>query len=60
MQQLDDHEPAVLIQSVQRATRLLKAFDNGPAELGVMELSRRVDLHKARSRACSPRSSARG
>jgi DNA-binding IclR family transcriptional regulator len=47
MQQLDTHEPAVLIQSVQRATRLLKAFDNGPAELGVMELSRRVDLHKS-------------
>ncbi len=47
MQQIDDRESGVLIQSVQRATRLLKAFDNGPAELGVMELSRRVELHKS-------------
>jgi len=47
MQQIDERETGALIQSVQRATRLLKAFDNGPAELGVMELSRRVDLHKS-------------
>jgi DNA-binding IclR family transcriptional regulator len=47
MQQIDDRESGALIQSVQRATRLLKAFDNGPAELGVMELSRRVELHKS-------------
>jgi DNA-binding IclR family transcriptional regulator len=47
MQQTDEREPGTLIQSVQRATRLLKAFDSGPAELGVMELSRRVDLHKS-------------
>ena len=47
MQQTDERESGTLIQSVQRATRLLKAFDSGPAELGVMELSRRVDLHKS-------------
>jgi IclR family transcriptional regulator, acetate operon repressor len=47
MQHIDGRESGALIQSVQRATRLLKAFDNGPAELGVMELSRRVELHKS-------------
>jgi DNA-binding IclR family transcriptional regulator len=47
MQQIVDHESGTLIQSVQRAIRLLKAFDNGPAELGVSELSRRVALHKS-------------
>lgn len=36
-----------MIQSVQRASRLLKAFDGGPAELGVSELSRMVRLHKS-------------
>lgn len=46
-QSIDEPETGVLIQSVQRAMRLLKAFDNGPAELGVMELSRRVSLHKS-------------
>jgi DNA-binding IclR family transcriptional regulator len=47
MQQIVEHESGTLIQSVQRATRLLKAFDSGPAELGVSELSRKVDLHKS-------------
>jgi IclR family transcriptional regulator, acetate operon repressor len=47
MQHTGERESGTLIQSVQRATRLLKAFDSGPAELGVMELSRRVDLHKS-------------
>jgi DNA-binding IclR family transcriptional regulator len=47
MQQAAENEPGTLIQSVQRATRLLKAFDSGPAELGVSELSRRVELHKS-------------
>jgi DNA-binding IclR family transcriptional regulator len=47
MQQAVEHDSGTLIQSVQRATRLLKAFDSGPAELGVSELSRRVDLHKS-------------
>jgi DNA-binding IclR family transcriptional regulator len=47
MQQAAEHESGTLIQSVQRATRLLKAFDSGPAELGVSELSRKVDLHKS-------------
>jgi IclR family acetate operon transcriptional repressor len=47
MQQIVDRESVTLIQSVQRAIRLLKAFDNGPTELGVSELSRRVALHKS-------------
>jgi DNA-binding IclR family transcriptional regulator len=37
----------VMIQSVQRATRLLRAFESGPVEQGVSELSRRVALHKS-------------
>lgn len=36
-----------LIQSVQRAVRLLKAFDGADGDLGVTELSRRVGLHKS-------------
>lgn len=47
MQHIDDHAPGTLIQSVQRAAALLKAFDDGPAELGVTELSRRARLHKS-------------
>jgi IclR family acetate operon transcriptional repressor len=47
MQQTIDRQSGTLIQSVQRATRLLKAFENGPTELGVTELSRRVALHKS-------------
>jgi DNA-binding IclR family transcriptional regulator len=47
MQHIAGQESGTLIQSVQRATRLLKAFDSGPAELGVSELSRKVDLHKS-------------
>ena len=35
------------IQSVRRAAGLLKAFESGPAELGVSELSRKVALHKS-------------
>ena len=35
------------IQSVQRAARLLKAFEVGPTQLGVTELSRRIGLHKS-------------
>lgn len=40
-------ERGTLIQSVQRAVSLLKAFDTQAAELGVTELSRRVKLHKS-------------
>ena len=40
-------KPGVLIQSVQRAAALLKAFDSAAPELGVTELSRRVNLHKS-------------
>ena len=47
MQHLDNHQPGTLIQSVQRAAALLKVFDNGPAELGVSELSRMTRLHKS-------------
>jgi len=47
MQHPANHESRTLIQSVQRAARLLKAFDNGAAELGVSELSRKVALHKS-------------
>jgi DNA-binding IclR family transcriptional regulator len=47
MQQAIERESGTLIQSVQRATRLLKAFENGPTEQGVSELSRRVALHKS-------------
>lgn len=36
-----------VIQSVQRAASLLKAFELGPPELGVSELGRRVGLHKS-------------
>lgn len=46
MQHVDD-QPGTLIQSVQRAAALLKVFDNGPAELGVSELSRKTRLHKS-------------
>jgi DNA-binding IclR family transcriptional regulator len=44
---MDVDESGALIQSVQRAAALLKAFDNGPAELGVAELSRKTRLHKS-------------
>jgi DNA-binding IclR family transcriptional regulator len=40
-------ERGTLIQSVQRATALLKAFDNGQPEQGVTELSRKTNLHKS-------------
>ncbi|HMO57381.1 MAG TPA: IclR family transcriptional regulator [Roseiflexaceae bacterium] len=36
-----------MIQSVQRAAALLKAFDSDTPELGVNDLSRRVGLHKS-------------
>ena len=36
-----------VIQSVQRAATLLKAFQAGPRELGVTELARQVGLHKS-------------
>src|SRR5918997_6634872 len=42
-----DQERGTLIQSVQRAAALLKAFDGGPAEQGVTDLSRKVGLHKS-------------
>ncbi len=47
MQHFDDQEQGTLIQSVRRAATLLKAFDNGPVELGVSELSRKARLHKS-------------
>ncbi len=47
MQHTDERESGTLIQSVQRAVALLKVFDNGPAELGVSELSRKTRLHKS-------------
>jgi IclR family acetate operon transcriptional repressor len=47
MQQNNGAERGALIQSVQRAAILLKAFATGPAELGVNELSRTVGLHKS-------------
>lgn len=37
----------MLIQSVQRASMLLKAFNTGAPELGVTELSQKVNLHKS-------------
>jgi DNA-binding IclR family transcriptional regulator len=46
-QHTDMQSQGTLIQSVQRAVALLKAFDNGPAELGVTELSRKARLHKS-------------
>lgn len=36
-----------MIQSVQRASILLKAFGHGSPELGVSELSRQLNLHKS-------------
>jgi DNA-binding IclR family transcriptional regulator len=45
--QQTDRQPAILIQSVQRAAALLKAFDGDASELGVTDLSRRVGLHKS-------------
>jgi DNA-binding IclR family transcriptional regulator len=47
MQQMDGQGQGTFIQSVQRAASLLKAFENGPAELGVTELSRKARLHKS-------------
>ncbi len=47
MQQATLRERGTLIQSVQRAAALLKAFDHDSSELGVAELSRRVHLHKS-------------
>src|SRR3954453_6344580 len=39
--------PGTLIQSVQRAAAVLKAFDRAAPELGVTELGRKVHLHKS-------------
>jgi DNA-binding IclR family transcriptional regulator len=39
--------PGTLIQSVQRASALLKAFEGEASELGVTELGRKVKLHKS-------------
>jgi IclR family transcriptional regulator, acetate operon repressor len=36
-----------MIQSVEKAVEILYAFDHNAPELGVMELSRRLDLHKS-------------
>jgi DNA-binding IclR family transcriptional regulator len=47
MKQIEKSEPGTLIQSVQRAVTLLKAFESGPSELGVSELSRKAQLHKS-------------
>ena len=47
VQQTAARKPGTLIQSVQRAAALLKAFDNGSPELGVTELGRKVNLHKS-------------
>lgn len=47
MQQTDTRVQGTLIQSVQRAAALLKAFDQTTPELGVSELSRKVNLHKS-------------
>ncbi len=35
------------IQSIQRATAVLRAFTEAEPELGVMEISRRLELHKS-------------
>lgn len=47
MQQAPVRESATLIQSVQRAAAILKAFDVATPELGVNELGRKVNLHKS-------------
>jgi DNA-binding IclR family transcriptional regulator len=47
MQQIAARERTTLIQSVQRAAALIKAFDGESPELGVSELGRRVHLHKS-------------
>jgi DNA-binding IclR family transcriptional regulator len=46
-QPIPKQDQGTLIQSVQRAATLLKAFESGPAELGVSELSRKAGLHKS-------------
>jgi DNA-binding IclR family transcriptional regulator len=46
-QPLRKQDQGMLIQSVQRAATLLKAFESGPPELGVSELSRKAGLHKS-------------
>lgn len=40
-------EPTTLIQSVQRAAQILKAFNGDQADLGVNEIARRLGLHKS-------------
>lgn len=47
MTQQDSDRDGGLIQSVQRAATLLKAFAGGAPEQGVTELSRAVNLHKS-------------
>jgi IclR family acetate operon transcriptional repressor len=47
MQHAPTRESATLIQSVQRAASILKAFDVVTPELGVNELGRKVNLHKS-------------
>jgi DNA-binding IclR family transcriptional regulator len=47
MEQNTSTEPGALIQSIQRAIQLLKAFDVEQGELGVSELSRLVSLPKS-------------
>ena len=47
VQQARETATGTLIQSVRRAAGLLKAFESGPAELGVSELSRKVAPHKS-------------
>lgn len=44
---MQDLEPGGLIQSIQRAVSLLKAFDGEQAELGVSELGRMIGLPKS-------------
>jgi DNA-binding IclR family transcriptional regulator len=36
-----------MIQSIQRATKILRSFTEAEPELGVIELSKRLDLHKS-------------
>lgn len=47
MQHAPVPQSATLIQSVQRAAAILKAFDSASPELGVSEIGRRVNLHKS-------------
>lgn len=47
MQHSRDRERGTLIQSVQRAAALIKAFDGAAPVQGVSELGRKVNLHKS-------------